>query len=97
MGNRCQLLVIGLLTLAIFLVKPSSSSQIVRRFSYNIEKKNVRRLCHTKRLLTANGKYPGPTIFVHEGDNVEVKVSNQSPWNTTIHWNLSTTMFSSFP
>ncbi|XP_049393373.1 LOW QUALITY PROTEIN: laccase-1 [Solanum stenotomum] len=87
MGNRGQLLVIGLLTLAIFLVKLSSSSQIVRRFSYNIERKNVRRLCHTKRLLTVNGKYPGPTIFVHEGDNhVEVKVTNQSPWNTTIHW-----------
>ncbi|XP_006341705.1 laccase-1 [Solanum tuberosum] len=86
MGNRGQLLVIGLLTLAIFLVKLSSSSQIVRRFSYNIERKNVRRLCHMKRLLTVNGKYPGPTIFVHEGDNVEVKVTNRSPWNTTIHW-----------
>ncbi|XP_060203072.1 laccase-1 [Lycium barbarum] len=48
--------------------------------------KNVKRLCHTKRLLTVNGKYPGPTIFVHEGDKVEVKVTNRSPWNTTIHW-----------
>ncbi|KAK4350053.1 hypothetical protein RND71_029366 [Anisodus tanguticus] len=81
-----MLVVEVLLTLAFFLVKPSSSSQIIRRFSYNIERKNVKRLCHTKRLLTVGGKYPGPTIFVHEGDNVEVKVTNMSPWNTTIHW-----------
>ncbi|CAN4088790.1 unnamed protein product [Withania somnifera] len=86
MGNRYHLSVIGLLTLALFLIKPSSSSQIIRRFSYNIEQKNVTRLCRTKRLLTVNGKYPGPTIFVHEGDYVEVKVTNRSPWNTTIHW-----------
>ncbi|KAG5618914.1 hypothetical protein H5410_018738 [Solanum commersonii] len=53
MGNRGQLLVIGLLTIAIFLVKPSSSSQIVRRFSYNIERKNVRCLLSYEKIANS--------------------------------------------
>ncbi|KAG9137152.1 hypothetical protein Leryth_011974 [Lithospermum erythrorhizon] len=51
-----------------------------------VQWKQVRRLCYTKSLLTINGEYPGPTIIVHEGDNVEIKVSNQVARNTTIHW-----------
>ncbi|CAL5394392.1 unnamed protein product [Camellia sinensis] len=43
------------------------------------------RLCHRKPLLTVTGKYPGPTIAVHEGDNVVVKVTNLAARNTTIH------------
>ncbi|KAF8399003.1 hypothetical protein HHK36_014870 [Tetracentron sinense] len=65
---------------------PSTSSPTTRRFEFNIEWKNVRRLCHTKPLITVNGEYPGPTIAVHEGDNVEVKVTNSIAENTTIHW-----------
>ena len=48
--------------------------------------KKVKRLCHTKPLLTVNGKYPGPTIAVHEGDDVEIKVTNHIADNTTLHW-----------
>ena len=44
------------------------------------------RLCNSKPLLTVNGQFPGPTIAVHEGDNVEVKVVNLIDSNTTIHW-----------
>lgn len=51
-----------------------------------LEWKKVTRLCHTKQLLTINGKYPGPTIIVNEGDNVQVKVTNRAARNTTIHW-----------
>ncbi|KAL6175667.1 hypothetical protein ACLB2K_052306 [Fragaria x ananassa] len=51
-----------------------------------VEWKNVTRLCHKKPLLTVNGEYPGPTIAVHEGDNVEIKVTNRIAQNTTIHW-----------
>ncbi|KAK6261439.1 hypothetical protein QUC31_007255 [Theobroma cacao] len=65
---------------------PSSSSETTRRFEFNVEWKKVTRLCHTKQLLTVNGEYPGPTIAVREGDNVEVKVSNGIAKNTTIHW-----------
>ncbi|KAJ0106018.1 hypothetical protein Patl1_19677 [Pistacia atlantica] len=57
-----------------------------KRFRFNVEWKKVTRLCHTKQLLTVNGKYPGPTIAVNEGDNVEIKVTNTIAKNTTIHW-----------
>ncbi|KAK6249777.1 hypothetical protein SCA6_003782 [Theobroma cacao] len=77
-------LVIALLIIAGML--PSSSSETTRRFEFNVEWKKVTRLCHTKQLLTVNGEYPGPTIAVREGDNVEVKVSNGIAKNTTIHW-----------
>lgn len=51
-----------------------------------VEWKNVTRLCNSKPVLTVNGKYPGPTIAVHEGDNVQVMVINKVARNTTIHW-----------
>lgn len=54
--------------------------------SYKVEWKKVRRLGHTKQLLTVNGQYPGPTIAVHEGDTVRIKVNNCMNENTTIHW-----------
>ncbi|CAM8896143.1 unnamed protein product [Rhodiola kirilowii] len=59
---------------------------ITKRFTFNVEWKSVTRLCHTKPLLTVNGQYPGPTIAVHEGDNVEIKVTNSISSNTTLHW-----------
>ncbi|XP_075660624.1 laccase-1 [Castanea sativa] len=67
-------------------LRQSYSSTTTRQFEFNIEWKKVTRLCHTKPLLTVNGEYPGPTIAVHEGDHVEVKVTNRVAMNTTIHW-----------
>ncbi|CAM8974700.1 unnamed protein product [Rhodiola kirilowii] len=64
----------------------SASSAATRRFKFNVEWKSVTRLCHTKPLLTVNGQYPGPTIAVHEGDHVEIKVTNSISSNTTLHW-----------
>nr|GMC71098.1 laccase-1 [Ipomoea batatas] len=59
----------------------------LREHTYRqVEWKNVERLCHTRKVLTINGEYPGPTIIVHEGDNVEVKVTNRVARNTTLHW-----------
>lgn len=44
------------------------------------------RLCHTRALITVNGKYPGPRLLAREGDQVLVKVVNHTPTNVTIHW-----------
>jgi laccase len=33
-----------------------------------------------------NGQYPGPTVYVREGDNILVNVTNLVPNNVTIHW-----------
>ncbi|KAA8542807.1 hypothetical protein F0562_023959 [Nyssa sinensis] len=91
MGSSYVILTVTLLLLAGFLPPSSSasSSSLTRtsqRFQFNVEWKNVSRLCHTKPVLTVNGEFPGPTIAVHEGDNVEVKVTNNVARNTTIHW-----------
>ncbi|CAL5445253.1 unnamed protein product [Camellia sinensis] len=67
-------------------IQSSYASQTTRSFQFNLEWTEVSRLCHRKPHLTVNGKYPGPTIAVHEGDNVVVKVTNLAARNTTIHW-----------
>lgn len=44
------------------------------------------RLCATKPIVTVNGKFPGPTLYAREGDNVIVRVTNHVQYNVTIHW-----------
>ncbi|KAL0535552.1 hypothetical protein IC582_029886 [Cucumis melo] len=83
---RMMLLVIFISILLAGFVPFSFASPVIRRFQFNVEWKKVTRLCHTKQLLTVNGQYPGPTIAVHEGDTVEIKVNNCINENTTIHW-----------
>ncbi|XP_042479073.1 laccase-17-like [Macadamia integrifolia] len=59
---------------------------ITRHYKFDIQMKNVTRLCRTKSIVTVNGKYPGPKIIAREGDRVVVKVVNHVPNNITIHW-----------
>ncbi|KAF8377231.1 hypothetical protein HHK36_030605 [Tetracentron sinense] len=44
------------------------------------------RLCSTKKILTVNGKFPGPEIHAHKGDTVLLNVINKGDYNVTIHW-----------
>ncbi|CAI0375794.1 unnamed protein product, partial [Linum tenue] len=44
------------------------------------------RLCNKKQILTVNGEFPGPTLYVHRGDTIIVEVINNSPHNVTLHW-----------
>ncbi|KAK7924341.1 multicopper oxidase-domain-containing protein [Apiospora marii] len=39
-----------------------------------------------RELFKVNGQFPGPVIEMNEGDNVEIKVMNKSPFNTTVHY-----------
>nr|AAK37829.1 laccase [Pinus taeda] len=57
-----------------------------RHYKFDIKFKNVTRLCHTEPIVTANGKFPGPTIHAREGDTVTVKVTNHVTYNVSIHW-----------
>lgn len=59
---------------------------ITRHYTFNIEMKSETRLCHTKRMITVNGKFPGPRIVAREGDRVIVKVVNHVSNNISIHW-----------
>ncbi|XVF38997.1 hypothetical protein PTKIN_Ptkin01aG0000400 [Pterospermum kingtungense] len=44
------------------------------------------RLCSTKKILTVNGQFPGPTLQVQHGETVFVNIYNQAKHNITIHW-----------
>ncbi|KAL8514233.1 hypothetical protein ACS0TY_013381 [Phlomoides rotata] len=44
------------------------------------------RLCSSKSILTVNGQFPGPTIYVTQGDTIFIDVINKARENITIHW-----------
>lgn len=85
-NQQCMILRVLVLILTCNILIAFSAATDTKRFHFNLEWEEVTRLCHTKSLLTVNGEYPGPTIAVHEGDRVEVKVTNRITKNTTIHW-----------
>ncbi|XP_059305420.1 laccase-4-like [Lycium ferocissimum] len=58
----------------------------VRHYKFNVVMTNTTRLCASKPIATVNGKFPGPTIYAREGDNVLVKVVNHVKYNVSIHW-----------
>ncbi|KAL4565918.1 hypothetical protein LXL04_030024 [Taraxacum kok-saghyz] len=57
-----------------------------RRHKFSVREASYTRLCETKTILTVNGEFPGPTLHVHEGDTIYVKVHNNGKYNITIHW-----------
>ncbi|EXB53231.1 hypothetical protein L484_007174 [Morus notabilis] len=59
---------------------------ITRHYKFNIELKNVTRLCHTKSIVSVNGQFPGPRIVAREGDRLLIKVVNHVKNNISIHW-----------
>ncbi|KAI3667006.1 hypothetical protein L6452_42048 [Arctium lappa] len=58
----------------------------VRHYKFNVVTKNANRLCSSKPIVTVNGRFPGPTLYAREGDNVLVKVVNHVKYNISIHW-----------
>ncbi|XP_010557244.1 PREDICTED: laccase-2-like [Tarenaya hassleriana] len=63
-----------------------ASAGITRRYKFDIQLKNVTRLCKTRSILTVNGKFPGPRVIAREGDNLLIKVVNHVSTNISIHW-----------
>ncbi|XAR68850.1 Laccase [Bertholletia excelsa] len=58
----------------------------VRHYKFNVVMKNTTRICYTKPIVTANGQFPGPTLYAREGDTVLVKVVNHVKYNVSMHW-----------
>ncbi|KAI4320642.1 hypothetical protein MLD38_034100 [Melastoma candidum] len=56
------------------------------RYTFVVEETPYTRLCSTKNILTVNGQFPGPTLYVHKGDTIIVDVYNKANYNITIHW-----------
>lgn len=75
-----------LLTSPGFVLATSQHGSVTRHYKFDIRLANVTRLCHTKSMVTVNGKFPGPRIVVREGDRLLVKVVNHVPNNISLHW-----------
>ncbi|XP_064970920.1 laccase-24-like isoform X2 [Musa acuminata AAA Group] len=54
--------------------------------TFNVGNLTVSRLCEDRVITAVNGQLPGPTIEVDEGDTLVVHVTNESPYNMSIHW-----------
>ncbi|KAK4477113.1 hypothetical protein RD792_016323 [Penstemon davidsonii] len=58
----------------------------VKSYNFDIQVTNVSRLCHAKPIVTINGMFPGPTVYVREGDRLLINVTNHAQYNMSIHW-----------
>ncbi|KAB1219660.1 Laccase-6 [Morella rubra] len=63
---------------------PRGSS--TRFYDFKVQTMRIRKLCNTKNIVAINGIFPGPVIYAQEDDRIIVKVTNETPFNTTIHW-----------
>ncbi|KAK1320286.1 Laccase-17 [Acorus calamus] len=71
---------------SLIIVPDLAWASITRHYKFDIQLQNVTRLCHTKSMVTVNGKFPGPKIVAREGDNVVIKVTNHVSNNISLHW-----------
>ncbi len=39
-----------------------------------------------REMILVNGQFPGPLLEINQGDEVQVVVHNQLPFNTTVHF-----------
>ncbi|XP_021833835.1 laccase-11-like [Prunus avium] len=67
-----------------FITSPAEAA--IKKYQFDVQVKNVSRLCHAKPIVTINGRFPGPTIYVREGDRVLINVTNHAQYNMSIHW-----------
>lgn len=51
-----------------------------------VSMKNVTRNAVTVSIPVVNGKYPGPTVHIDEGDTVIAKITNDVDHEVSIHW-----------
>ncbi|KAL1818873.1 hypothetical protein DCAR_0415100 [Daucus carota subsp. sativus] len=70
----------------LFLVSVFASEAAVRRATFVVQETSYTRLCDTKKILTVNGQYPGPTLYAETGDTIIVDVQNKGNQNITLHW-----------
>ncbi|KAJ4848462.1 hypothetical protein Tsubulata_038087 [Turnera subulata] len=55
-------------------------------YHFRVKEAPYTRLCSTKKILTINGQFPGPTLHAHQGETIYVTVHNDGRYNITIHW-----------
>ncbi|KAK6938214.1 Multicopper oxidase, C-terminal [Dillenia turbinata] len=75
--------ILAFLLFAGFIIYCRAGSQLEYNF---VREAPYTRLCHTKKILTVNGQFPGPTLYAHKEDKLTVNVINRGNYNITIHW-----------
>ncbi|XP_022759594.1 laccase-6-like [Durio zibethinus] len=63
---------------------PRGSS--TRFYDFKVQTLRVKKLCNAKEIVTINKMFPGPVVYAQEDDRIIVKVTNETPYNATIHW-----------
>ncbi|KAF7116797.1 hypothetical protein RHSIM_RhsimUnG0014800 [Rhododendron simsii] len=79
-----KLELLGFFLLNVFVL--SMARTTVRPINWVLNETSYTRLCSSKNILTVNGLFPGPTLYVRKGDRLAVNVQNQGTYNVTIHW-----------
>ncbi|EFJ21994.1 hypothetical protein SELMODRAFT_105894 [Selaginella moellendorffii] len=92
--TRILVVAIGLLVAAGVSSAADSTTSTTRVYNFTIRSTNVRRLCNSKSLVAVNGRYPGPVIFANQGDRLLINVTNNGPYNITMHWHGIRQLFS---
>jgi len=74
------------LLLALVAYFASITNAKVHYHTFVLEPTTLTRECKQYTRITVNGLFPGPTIYVHDGDTVVVTSVNKGPYNATVHW-----------
>ncbi|CAN0826048.1 LAC17 [Linum grandiflorum] len=83
-GAEIQLGIFLLAFSLLAIAKPGHA--VTRHYKLDITLQNVTRLCHTKIMVTVNGKFPRPKIVAREGDRLVIQVVNHVQHNMSIRW-----------
>ncbi|KNA11344.1 hypothetical protein SOVF_136100 [Spinacia oleracea] len=90
MGNSVASITVWLVLILQAQVLPilarRSSQRSTQFYDFKVQMTRITKLCNTKDIVTVNGMYPGPVLYAREDDKVAVKVTNDSPYDITIHW-----------
>lgn len=63
-----------------------STASLAITYDWHIAEKTVNFTGKPAHALAINDQIPGPTIYAQEGDTLTVRVHNDMPFGTSIHW-----------
>ncbi|KAF7593834.1 hypothetical protein BBP40_010769 [Aspergillus hancockii] len=76
----------GRLGLLAFLYLVQWVSSKVVHFELNLTWEDAKVAGATRKMIRSNGQFPGPTLRLRQGDEVEFLVNNSMPFGTTVHF-----------
>ncbi|KAG5612014.1 hypothetical protein H5410_023295 [Solanum commersonii] len=57
---------------------------LLRQLTSKVEETSFDRLCQSKKILTINGQFPGPTIYARAGETLALDIENKGKDNVTM-------------